>query len=532
MVVRAATYCRVSTAQQEPGTSLESQRASCLRLAREIGADVVAEFQDVDSGAKENIPGLLALTDAANRHEFDLVLVDHPDRFSRNLTKKVLYRRDLLKAGVQLRYAAMRVEDTAEGRLMENISAVVAEYERERITFRTNRGRYAKAASGHVVGTGAPPYGYQYVHADDKIISLEPDPVTAPIAQRLLTDLLTQPATMVAAILNADHISPPRGARWHPASILKMARNPVYAGRAAYGQWEWQERKIVGPRPKEEWVYAEVPPLVDGDVWERLQETIAERKLQGRAMLEDDPYVLRGMLTCGHCGGLLAAHRNSGIRYYTCLRHYPSIAARQGSSRCELVSVRAEPIEQLIISSVRAFLLDLQTLEASLKNEAAERTAASTTAAPGNAVREITRQQQRLSQIHDLLLDAEHGSATWDDLRKKARDTQEQISRLETRRDRSVQIAPISLETIKTLEAFAAELRDQIDSGPDWQLILRELRTRVVITNAREGGWKIGKRACFDLDLQTSIPTIKLLHRKKVFSNIVSPQRIAIPISA
>lgn len=527
--LRAAIYCRVSTAQQEPGTSIESQKTACLRLAQEIGADVVAEFQDVDSGAKENIPGLLALTDAAARRDFDLVLVDHPDRFSRNLVKKVIVRRDLAKTGVEIRYAALRVDDSAEGRLMENMTAVIAEYERERIEFRTNRGRYAKARSGRVVGTGAPPYGYEYVREDDRIVSLRPDPITAPIARRVLADLLVSPATTVVKRLNDEGIPPPRGVRWHEASILKMAHNTVYSGRAAYGQWEWQDRKVVGPRPSDEWVYSDVPPLIGRSEWSELQEMIGERRLAGRSRLQDDPYLLRGRLVCDHCGGRLATHLNNRVRYYACLRHFAAHAARQRSARCELASVNAAGVEETIVRSVRGALLDPQGLHASMAEYARERSkrhAVNTDA----ITRDIERYQHRLSQAQDIMLDARPGSASWLDLRRKAQEAEAQIARLEHELDQPIDDEPISDETIATLEAFATIVREEADSEPMiWQELFAALRVRVTVRNANKGAWKIGRRAHFELTLQAR-PTIKLLQRKNVFSNIAPPQRIEIPI--
>jgi hypothetical protein len=57
------------------------------------------------------------------------------------------------------RSGVLRVEDSAGGRLLKNVRAAVAEYEREKISLRTTRGRYAKAERGLVVGSGPPPYG-------------------------------------------------------------------------------------------------------------------------------------------------------------------------------------------------------------------------------------------------------------------------------------------------------------------------------------------------------------------------------------
>lgn len=531
--MKAAIYCRVSTIQQEPGTSLESQRASCRRLANEIGAEIVAEFQDIDSGAKEQIPGLLALTDAAARRDFDVVLVDHPDRFSRNLVKKVIVRRDLQKTGVDIRYAALRIDDTAEGRLMENMTAVIAEYERERIEYRTNRGRYAKARSGRVVGTGAPPYGYAYVRDGDRIVNLQPDPVTSPIMRRILIDLMSSSASDVAAGLNADGIPPPRGRQWHEASILKMARNPVYSGRAAYGQWEWQDRKVVGPRPSSEWIFSDVPALIEPALWERLQQVIADRRITGHARLPDDPFVLRSRLRCGHCGGQLSTQINRGIRYYVCLRHYPVFASRQGVPRCELVSVRAETLEDLIIGSVRAVLLDESELRLSLQEYNATQQQRRAMGASADAIeRDLKRHEHRLSRLHDLLLDAEPASASWRDLRAKAQESQAQVSRLESERSALTTPEPLSDVSLASFETYAASVREEIDTNAQiaWPAILDDLRVRVTVRND-PNGWQIGrqKRSRFALESDAAIP-IKIRYRKNVFSNIATPHRIRLPI--
>ena len=65
---RAALYCRVSTQEQgQRGYSLGAQEQDDRALAAELGAAVVAVYQDQDSGASWDLPGLNALLDAAKR---------------------------------------------------------------------------------------------------------------------------------------------------------------------------------------------------------------------------------------------------------------------------------------------------------------------------------------------------------------------------------------------------------------------------------------------------------------------------------
>ncbi|MBO9326370.1 MAG: recombinase family protein [Roseiflexus sp.] len=56
--MRAVIYARVSTDDQEHNYSLPSQIEACRRYASERGMQVVADVQDVASGAILERPGL------------------------------------------------------------------------------------------------------------------------------------------------------------------------------------------------------------------------------------------------------------------------------------------------------------------------------------------------------------------------------------------------------------------------------------------------------------------------------------------
>jgi Resolvase, N terminal domain len=60
---------------------------------------------------------------------------------------------------VQMEFLTTPAEDTPEGRLLLNVSRVVAEFEREKIKERTLRGKREKARRGLVVASY--PYGYK-----------------------------------------------------------------------------------------------------------------------------------------------------------------------------------------------------------------------------------------------------------------------------------------------------------------------------------------------------------------------------------
>src|SRR5262249_38115608 len=199
--LRAAKYGRVSTLlQKQHGYSLEAQDQDCDALAAELGATIVASYEDSDSGAELSLPALNAMLDAARRKEFDVLIVDDVDRLARNRCKQVAAEHELRQCGVSIAYVrGGSVEDSPEGRAMSNMRAVFAELEREKIRIRTARGRRAKAESGKVVGNGITPLGYRMVKdANGRASTYAIDPATAPLVRRIFHDVAAHPLQAVA----------------------------------------------------------------------------------------------------------------------------------------------------------------------------------------------------------------------------------------------------------------------------------------------------------------------------------------------
>src|SRR5262249_56790355 len=107
--------------QSERGYSLDAQDEDLDRLAAELGAVVVNGFEDIDSGAERNLPGLNLMLDAAKRREFDVLLVYDPDRLARRMVKQLVIEDELKRYGVTIRYATLRLGDSAEDDLLKNM---------------------------------------------------------------------------------------------------------------------------------------------------------------------------------------------------------------------------------------------------------------------------------------------------------------------------------------------------------------------------------------------------------------------------
>lgn len=384
--MRAAIYSRVSTTgQADNGTSLESQLADCHRLAADLGAEVVAEYRDVDSGASWDLPGLLDLLDGAKERQFELVLVYDPDRLSRDLAKQLLIRHDLERAGVTLKYVTLRVEATAEGRLLENVRAVIAEYERAKIAARMSRGRRHKASNGQIVGNGWAPYGYQFVRDEHgRVVGLETDEC-AVVVRRIYQLALHHSALAIIDILEADGVPTYRGnARWASTVILDLIRNPTYRGEALFGK-----------SGSAEVISIPCPPIVSDADWHAACAALDRRRNTERRARDpdNDPFLLRSRLTCAYCGRTLACTPNHGHRYYACLG---SERGRTTGALCPLPHLPARAIEEHVEQLIFARLLNPEWLAQSLKSaqklvQRDERELLAT-------VRGLERQQERLRQ--------------------------------------------------------------------------------------------------------------------------------------
>lgn len=139
--VRLLGYTRVSTASQDAQLQLDALAG--------VGVEARDVFSDVTSGSKTALqrPGMRRLLEYATAG--DTVVVWRVDRLGRSLID-VLNTVNLLRAaGIGIRSVQDGIDPaTSSGRLMLNMLATLAEYERELITERVNAGIAAAQASG------------------------------------------------------------------------------------------------------------------------------------------------------------------------------------------------------------------------------------------------------------------------------------------------------------------------------------------------------------------------------------------------
>ena len=148
---RVALYARVSTLA---GQSPEMQLLELREYAARRGWQVIEEYVDYGvSGATESRPALNRLMADAKRRRFDVISVWKLDRFGRSVRHLVTALADLEAVGV----AFVSLKDnldltTPSGRLLFQIIAAMAEFERELIRERVIAGLRNAKNKGRKLG--------------------------------------------------------------------------------------------------------------------------------------------------------------------------------------------------------------------------------------------------------------------------------------------------------------------------------------------------------------------------------------------
>ena len=150
-----AIYTRVST----NGQNVETQKHELERIARADGYEDILYFTDEGiSGVKgrDKRSGLNDLLNSASKRHFSKLYVYSIDRIGRSLTQLIGTIQALQEANVSMYFYTQSFgtidTDTAQGRLLLNLTAVFAEWERDVIRERVVSGLERAKANGKKLG--------------------------------------------------------------------------------------------------------------------------------------------------------------------------------------------------------------------------------------------------------------------------------------------------------------------------------------------------------------------------------------------
>ncbi len=221
----AIGYVRVSTDDQAAkGESLTMQTEKIRAMATVQDVELRDVLTDAGESAKSlHRPAMEHLLDLVDAGAIDVVICYKLDR----LTRSVRDLGDLLerfeKQGVSLVSLSESLDtSTAAGRLVLNVMASVAQWEREVIAERTREALQSKRRRGERVGTV--PYGFQVDEDGRGLLELPEEQKTLATVHQLRES--GQSLRAVADELNRRGLTTRRGTSWrhqYVANVLRAA---------------------------------------------------------------------------------------------------------------------------------------------------------------------------------------------------------------------------------------------------------------------------------------------------------------------
>ena len=235
-------YIRVSTLIQVDGFSLDAQEEEIRAFAKMHDINIVGRYSDEGKSGKnaEHRPAFNQMMDdiRSKKDNIKYVLVFKLSRFARNTSDTAKYLQELASYGIGLLGVKDGIDtSTATGKMIANIMGAVAEVELENIHEQTLAGRQQKARSGLWNGAQAP-FGY---YIQNKLLVVCPE--EAEIVKEIFHLYVEEGQTIryITKKLNDEGVKREqrgntRFSVFTERTVRSILKNPVYAGKIAYGR--------------------------------------------------------------------------------------------------------------------------------------------------------------------------------------------------------------------------------------------------------------------------------------------------------
>lgn len=299
--MRYLIYARVSPrgSDSDRETSIQMQIDLCREYVRSQAGEVAkVVFDEFFSGKDMQRPGWSQIITELDNDtaEWDCICVYKLSRMTRSLRDGTnifdkLYRH--AKGFVSITEKNLDFS-TPSGRAMLGVLQVFNQFEREQ-TAENTRNKMISIASNGLWPCGNPPYGYKRAAKGDNNIYIDPR------RSEIVRDIFSMYAS---ENYTTQHIVQKYSSCLSKQQILNALRNKTYLGRIVYAGQEFPGKH---------------DPLIDTQLWERVQTKLPCAKRHSRPKAQKYPYVLSGLIKC-HCGRFMtpASAKSGEYHYYRC----------------------------------------------------------------------------------------------------------------------------------------------------------------------------------------------------------------------
>jgi DNA invertase Pin-like site-specific DNA recombinase len=219
---KAIGYIRVSTSEQAmEGVSLDNQKAKIQSYCQFNDLELMEIIEDAGKSGKDlKREGIQALIGRIRDKSVDAVVVYKLDRLSRKVIDTITLIEAFEKSGITFHSLNEKIDTgTAMGRFFLNITASLAQMERDLISERTRDALQMKIANHR--RAGQIPYGWRLTEDRDTLIQHQEAQEAISLIKRLQGSGYSLRA-ICRALSMAGY--KPVGKKWHPQTVKNILK--------------------------------------------------------------------------------------------------------------------------------------------------------------------------------------------------------------------------------------------------------------------------------------------------------------------
>ena len=241
---------------------------------------------------------------------------------------------------------------------MEGLLEAMDEYYSAELARKSRRGREESFHKGRFLSTHIP-FGYKNV--DHHLVI---DDTTAPIAKKIFERYAAGDRLKDIEIwLNGLGVRNAAGNEWDACSLSRLLHRTYY-----YGEYKWGDFEGT----------AECPAIITRELWDKVQDRLAESSKRRRESRTSYDYILTGKLYCSAHNRMMSGISSHNSRYhrYRCLdcHHvYPAEELQDRVLNALQEYLNSEKLDQIAQAAFNAYMQEVGTderpaMEAELKN--------------------------------------------------------------------------------------------------------------------------------------------------------------------
>jgi site-specific DNA recombinase len=388
---RTAIYIRLSSEEQaKEGYSPQTQKEKALEFIKNNGYEIDEKHVYIDlgySGATDKRPALQRLLEDARKKEFDVIVVYRLDRLFRNLRLLVNTAHELRGLGIGLISVTEPFDtSTPTGRASLHLLGTMAEWQREVILEARNEGALKAVKAGKWVGSGLPPFGYDFDPKTQRLkINEEEARVVRMVFEWLVYDGLTvyqiqKRLNEMKILTKFDRVGRKKKngkGWWQPLTIWRMLKREIYTGVYYWRKYKKPNRSLnkeENLRPRKDWVLVKVPAIISRELFEKAQEKLSKNKMLSKRRTKNI-YLFQHKLICGFDGRRYSSvfrrpdnPKHQGTIYYIC----PNKFRNQSPVKCKSHAI-AESRLSAVWENLKSILSNPEKIFAHLKEYVEQR---------------------------------------------------------------------------------------------------------------------------------------------------------------